>query len=387
MPKPFTKRLDAYVQLLPEHRKRPEVSLQQHVALRMTALANRVLQRQRIYLDTRFWILLRDAAIGRPRQPVHVELLTRLRERVQSGAIICPVSDGTLLEVLRQSDPETRLATARLMDELSLGAAILNAEERLVTEVAHFISTATKPGAVMNPPSGSVWLKAAYTLGMLHPAGEGVDAAEQLALAKAFVDLMWSLSLEELLTDTPMLPEAIHEAFRETAVELTTACRAHASEIRDWNSLYVDEVQGFVEAHSDAIQRACLQVYDAQHPGRPRPSNDEMLRSTRRLVNSCANLIRLGKAGNALPRVQIEAGIHAIIRWHRARPFSAQDFVDISHATAALPYCHLFLTERFLGTALGRPPLNLAQQFGVGLAWEAGAALTAIERLPGPSQP
>jgi hypothetical protein len=60
------------------------------------------------------------------------------------------------------------------------------------------------------------------------------------------------------------------------------------------------------------------------------------------VVNSFTNLIRLGKVGNALPRAQIEAGVHAIVRWHRTRPFSAQDFVDINHATAALPYCHLF---------------------------------------------
>jgi hypothetical protein len=98
--------------------------------------------------------------------------------------------------------------------------------------------------------------------------------------------------------------------------------------------------------------------------------------SKRLFVNAFSNMIRLGKAGTALPRVQIEAGIHAIIRWHRTRPFSPQDFVDMNDATAALPYCHLFLSETFLGTALSRPPLNLARPFGAQVVWDAGLAFS-----------
>lgn len=145
--------------------------------------------------------------MGRPRQPVHAALLKLLGEQVQSGVVICPLGEGTLVEVLRQSDPVTRLATARLIDELSLGVTIQNAQDRLKTEVVHFLVAATKPGTAMAPPLESVWLKAAYALGVLHPVVQNVDDAEQLALSKAFVDLMWSLTLEELLNDTPLPPQ------------------------------------------------------------------------------------------------------------------------------------------------------------------------------------
>jgi hypothetical protein len=319
--------------------------------------------------------------MGRARQPNHTTLLNRLRRAVQSGLVVCPIGDGSLLELLRQSDIETRMATARVMDELSLGVAIQNAQDRLTTEVLDFIRIATVPSTTMIPPVESVWLKAAYGLGIAYPQAAGVSDDEQLALAKMFVDLMWSLTLEELMTDTPELPDSIHQGFRETATELTVASRKYSTEIRDWHSLYIDEVYGFLDAYSDDIQHALLRLYELRTGNRQKPTVEELHDSKRLFVNAFTNLIRLGKAGTALPRVQIEAGIHAIIRWHRTRPFSAQDFVDINHATAALPYCHLFLSETFLGTALTRPPLNLARRFGAQVVWDADSAVRAIEEV------
>lgn len=163
--------------------------------------------------------------------------------------------------MLRQSDPDTRLATARLIDELSLGVTIQNAQDRLKTEVVHFLMVATKPGAVMAPPLESVWLKVAYALGMLHPMAQNVANSEQLVMAKAFFDLMWSLTLEELLTDTPALPDAFHREFKETAADLTAASKAHVSEVRDWKALYSDEVAGFFDAYSQGLQGAFVQLY------------------------------------------------------------------------------------------------------------------------------
>jgi hypothetical protein len=381
MPKPSAQHLDACANSLREHRTRSNVSLREHVDGQRAALWISIRQRQRVYLDTRYWILLRDAALGRPKQAVHAGLLEVLRERVRSGLIFCPLSDGSLLELLRQSDSRTRLATAKLMDELSLGVAIQNARDRLQTEVLQLITAEKKPGAVPRPPVESVWLKAAYTLGVVHPLATGFDSAEQLALAKGFFDLMWSLTLEELLVETPEPPEEIEQAFRATAADLTMASKRHVAEIRSWRALYADEVRGFLDAHADDIQAAFLALYRLQHPGMPPPDDDALIRSTREATNVLGNLIVRGKAGNALPRVQIEAGVHAIVRWHRTRSFSAQDFVDMHHATAALPYCHLFLTERFLGTALSRPPLDLSKQFGVEVLWDADAAMKAVVDL------
>lgn len=381
MPRPSNERLNEHAQRLSEHRKHPDVSLREHVASKMAALSTQVLRRRRVYLDTRYWLVLRDVAMGRSRRASDVALLAALRRLVRSGAIVCPLGDGSLVEVLRQSDETTRLATARLIDELSLGVTIQNAQDRLTTEVIHFMLLAQTPGAKMVPPLEGVWLKAAYALGVLHPAAVAFNDSEQLALAKGFFDLMWELTLEDLLTDTPTLPAAIHREFRETAADLTKAAFAHANEIHDWKGLYCDEVAGFFEGYADQLQTAFVQLYERQHPQGRTPTAQELAADRQLLVNAFTNLVRLGKIGNALPRAQIEAGVHAVIRWHRTRPFTAQDFLDIHHATAALPYCNLFLTEKFLGTALTSPPLKLASQFGVEVVWRLDEALPSLERL------
>jgi len=233
----------------------------------------------------------------------------------------------------------------------------------------------------MVPPLESVWLKAAYALGVLHPASIAFNDSEQLAFAKGFFDLMWAMTVEELLTEAPTLPDAIHREFRETAADLTKAAFAHADKIQDWKTLYFDEVAGFFDGYSDQLQAALVQLYERQNPQGRAPTAHELVADRQLLVNAFTNLARLGKIGNALPRAQIEAGIHAVIRWHRIRPFTAQDFLDIHHATAALPYCNLFLTEKFLGTALTSQPLNLASQFGVEVVWRLDEALPSVERL------
>ena len=74
---------------LQNHRKHPDVSLDQHFSNRVAELAREVLTRRRVYLDTRYWIFLRDAELGRTRKPVHVELLEVLRSEVRSGRFLC----------------------------------------------------------------------------------------------------------------------------------------------------------------------------------------------------------------------------------------------------------------------------------------------------------
>ena len=93
------------------------------------------------------------------------------------------------------------------------------------------------------------------------------------------------------------------------------------------------------------------------------------------------NIIRLGKAGTGLPLIQIEAGMHAAIRWLERRPFQANDFYDIYHATSALPYCDVFLTEAFAGTILKNRPLAFGKVFGTDVVWTEGDALQLLRTL------
>jgi hypothetical protein len=106
------------------HMVSPEVSLEQHRRRRVHALGRSLVSRKAIYLDLRFWIYLRDAARYNKQGPER-DLLSGLRRRVAAGALFCPITDSTFLELFKQTDPQSRAATAQLIDELSLGVTLM----------------------------------------------------------------------------------------------------------------------------------------------------------------------------------------------------------------------------------------------------------------------
>lgn len=369
------------VGFLADHRAQPDVSLKSHFARRVADLSRVVLSRRRVYLDTRFWIFLRDAALDRPKKPIHSELLDLLRSRVALGEVLCPIGDSTFFELLRQADSRTQLATARLIDALSLGVTIQNAKDRLQTELLRFLIGTTTDQKVPEAPIDRIWLKVGHILGTAEPVFEGVSTDEQLAISKSFFDVMWSVTLEELLTDTPSVEDPADPDFAASAARITAASRAHASEVKTFDELNLAEIRGFFDIHRAELCLAFAQMYALTSPSVKPPTLQDFKKDEEILVNVFSNIFRYGKAGTSLPTAQIVAGVHAIIRWHKERPFKASDLFDIYHATAALPYCDVFLTERFLGTALTRPPLDLAAHFQTAVAWDEEAALRCVRAL------
>jgi hypothetical protein len=82
------------------------VTWNDHRRARFAELWRTVAARKRIYLDTRYWVFLRDAAMGRTKHPVHDDLLAILQRLVASGAAICPLSDSAMFELHKQTDPD-----------------------------------------------------------------------------------------------------------------------------------------------------------------------------------------------------------------------------------------------------------------------------------------
>jgi hypothetical protein len=121
------------------HRASPHVSIDEYVRSRQLALAQSILPKQRVYLDKKFWILVREAAMGRRVHETANRLLDGLRLRAGRGEIVCPISESLFMELMKQSDLETRRATAQVIDELSAGVTLIPNDRRIATEIAHYI--------------------------------------------------------------------------------------------------------------------------------------------------------------------------------------------------------------------------------------------------------
>lgn len=67
------------------HLKSPEAAVVDRYRLLRKKVAETVRGRRRIYLDTRYWVFIREAGLDRSKKPEHEAILKVLKERVSSG--------------------------------------------------------------------------------------------------------------------------------------------------------------------------------------------------------------------------------------------------------------------------------------------------------------
>ncbi len=179
----FLEGVDLGPSTLEAHLATPEISYEIYRRQKELECADIVMTRKSVYLDTRFWIHLRDAALGKHVPAVYDQLLRELRKGVAEGKLICPFAADMLAEVYKQSDRTTRLATARLIDELSLNVALQSEPERLMTELHHGIQAIRSTAPPQEPLRKLVWTRSSFALGHAMPVATEFDAATELALA------------------------------------------------------------------------------------------------------------------------------------------------------------------------------------------------------------
>jgi hypothetical protein len=379
MPSISLEKLKSMTGLIDAHRAKPNVSVEEHLQTRIAKLAQLVTSRRRIYLDTRYWILLRDASLNRAQQPIHDVLLDALRQGVCVGTMICPLSVSTYFELLRQSDENTRNATIRLMDELSQGVTIQNENDRLKTEILHFFTETIANNSISSPPISKVWTKIPYVLGTAIPSFPELSAIELKAIQKAFIDFMWTVSLEEMMTDTPLPEDDFDKELAEAACRISKKSLNEVHKIKNYRELFLAEIGGFFDIHRDILASTLETIYLASYPNAAKYSKEQRTSIANTFNNVFYNIFKYRKEGKSLPMAEIVSSLHAAIRWNKIQSFKSNDFFDIYHASAALAYCDVFLTEKFLATTLTRPPLSLDMKYGTTVVSCENEALKALK--------
>ena len=170
------------------------------------------------------------------------ELLRLLRELTWSGKVFCPISESVLMELMKQDDLQSRLRTAQMIDDLSSGVSLMSYDMRAGTELAHFIYSYNSDPASLHPLRHLVWLKTSFALGISYPSLSGLDTETQLAVQKAFFDLMWSMSLADVIKTAGQMPPP--EALGDLAAKLNAGSAQHAEDIRSFAQAYEQNYAG-----------------------------------------------------------------------------------------------------------------------------------------------
>ena len=297
---------------------------------------------------------------------------------VSERRFICPITEAVFFEVNRQGNTERRMQTVRMMDRLGRGIVMKNSSDRAVWEIKALFDAAIVRHELPTVPCRRIWVRPYSFLGT--PRLSGWGPSDDLAINKAFWSYAWTRSIEDLLTDTPVPDDDHDHAMRANAARITEQSSKHAPEMKSFEQVFMDEVGGLIDVHREDICRAF------------RPHATAMLRAISAVNHDPATVEKYGldlaysaaaasKPHRALPFIRIMAGLHAFIRWQRQRPFTFNDIFDLRHAAAAIPYCDLFLTEKFVKTACTSKLLDFGTAYGTQIICDDDEALDAILRF------
>lgn len=361
------------------HRAHAEVTTDQYVDARRIQLGREVCAKRKVYLDTKFWILLREILLRRNVQPELVDLYSTLRDGVRGGTLICPISETTFFEIYKQQDPRTRRATVILVDELSLGVTLVDHFERANAELSYLLHTLSGRSE-LHVLDHLVWNKLSFVLGVFHAANTPFPVDEERAIQKAFFDHMWSLpmtAMDEYLGGKEF-PGMDYDGIAE---RLNSANAEHADECGSFEQLYRNEFMGGIEVSAPVIAPVVERWY-AKVTGRQEHFDQSLAKQAENMLLSIlSEAIKKNDFRRTLRTAHIGALCHATFRRDKKRKLNGNWLHDFHHAEAAVGYCDLFLTEKALAALLKQKHLKVDEVFPCEVVSSPAEAVRAVNQI------
>lgn len=344
-------------------------------------LAQNVVSKERVYLDTKFWNTFCDVELDQITSGPAFDVLTTLRRLCEVGRVVCPVEYNVLNEVLRQRLPAKRAATAALVDELSAGTVIAAAPDRVFLETLRFAQCAMRNEADGPPPIDEVWTRPAFAIGHLTPDSHGLSESDHAWVVTRTHEQLWDLRFRDIVDGLSREPAPVvydPEVVRQINADKRDPANQHA----EFRELYLSEVHGVVDAYESSLV-AVTSYLRAQAGGDPsKVTDEERTRTTDLWKRMIVNAFRHRGAimARRFPTIHTYASAYARVRRDVARSFHPNDFADFGHAAAALGYCTCFATERSLAQLIRQSKLDV--QYGVDVVTDCGQLSEWLASLP-----
>jgi len=333
------------------HKEQEAVSFVEYFEAKSVAFAKGFAGRRKLYLDTKFWVNLRKAAEGAPLEPADSALLAKLRAAVANGILVCPFSSPLWFEIFHQTDRTTRVMTARLIDELSLGLTIFTEEDRIALEVGELFDLFVLRKSPREKMEYLVWSVPVCGLGVLFVHSRDWPEADANAIQKTLLDEIWLTPFAGIADGGDELAPKVKEPLAIMA-EAMNQFRSTHSPAESFEEEHAREFVGALRGRRATIAQA-VEFSLRRHYGRFAQADPKFYEeATKKFSERLLEAFLHGQLANALPTLIIPAALHAAVNRNPQRKFRGGDFHDFSHATVALAYCDAFATERALGHLL-----------------------------------
>jgi hypothetical protein len=344
------------------HRQNPDVSPELHLRRKHLALHRALEKRTLIYLDTNHWINLRHVYLNDTKaQPAYRLIFQSLNQLAMDGHVLCPVSFPLFIELMKQNDETTRMATARLMDAFAGGVCFQNPLEIAKMELRQQ-SLRVILGDKAPDLSDHTWTKVGYIGGELLPFNKSFSEEDMRFLQKLSIDGLWETPLDFFAEFDPSKFSLRHED------KLAAATNADAEWYRT-NKVSFEEAFAREKAHQlrllmKEMEQAAKEIWDAY----PEYRDVSKLNPNQRA------------SPWVLPSLQVLGGINAVLITG-TKKFSANDMLDFQHAALAVPYSDALFCDGPMAHVLENKPLEFGKVYETKILSKPDRILDYLQNL------
>ncbi|MBO2624519.1 hypothetical protein [Shewanella algae] len=292
---------------------------------------------KKVYLDTKYWVILRDVHRGICRDKEKVELYDLVMRLSESENVIFPFSEVLFEEFLKQTDPESLESTLHLVYKLSKNTAICNYSHRNQTELEimfrflHDNISADNDYNVIC--TRDVWTCVPYAWGKFTVKESKPD------------DVSYDKKLQNVLFNNDM------------------ALKVHLEQLRsdsEFVNSYPDPSEKILQRQKHSNGKHINKILEDEFFFELKERKKNVLQSMSNTFKSFTvdnansmfyQLIEMKKSGELkyfIPSINIYSTICATWIISQNKKIIINDHFDMMHASAALPYFDMFLTEKSL---------------------------------------
>jgi hypothetical protein len=297
----------------------------------------------RVYLDTKYWVYLREARRDRTTS-ARKEILELLEHLVETGKAICPLSGQTFVELLKQRHRESRLAASEIMDKLSKQICFISPTQIVGQEIITFVRNRQAKSQGLSPFNNVkyIWTKVPFILGELYPRWDGIPEVEQEAVRESFLDYLSKKPLKEIVE---VLPDKMPARNYSELVDRLNKGKDANQSWRTFHQVFMHEIAAALDVLREELEQVWIYLFEV-HGGMSVSSETvQRLKCAELLRNLIYRAVDEGKIGRELPYIYVHGMIHAHVRYDKKRRYKENDISDIGHTAWALPYCQYFFTE------------------------------------------
>ena len=157
----------------------------------------------------------------------------------------------------------------------------------------------------------------------------------------------------------------------------------HQHEANSFDQMFMNEVGGIVDFYKEDLAEMMEFMYEKETRNTLSNLERKQQRSeTMRLMgNVIYNIFRLKKVGISMPTIYISSALHASVRWDKKQKFQDHDIHDFRHATAALPYCDYFFTEKRLAYLATQNQTGFDKLYGCEVQSRVTGAVSSLQNI------